>query len=262
MKWHELSWPRIKELDKHLPVLIPLGSIEQHGLHLPLCTDTVQVDEIATRVEARLDQCVVRLPTLWIGSSHHHRHFPGTLSLSPAQYTRVIEEITSSILGAGFRRLFFLNGHGGNETPVAQALSNLASTDELASNSLLTMSSWWTVGAPDAEKLNMATPGISHACEYETSLMLWLRPHLVDLTQSVDVDERLETSWLRGVKRVSVFRRFSRMTATGNLGMPTKASADKGEAMLRAVVDDVVAFLSEFATWPLPASLELEEARK
>src|SRR5215213_6629787 len=110
MQWSELDWPTIQDLNKGVPVVVPLGSIEQHGLHLPLCTDTCQVSNIAERAEQRLAESALFLPTLWLGSSHHHLDFPGTLSIRPSLYSRMIQELTTSILSAGFRRLFFLNG--------------------------------------------------------------------------------------------------------------------------------------------------------
>jgi creatinine amidohydrolase len=255
VKWHELKWPAVRDLDKQLPVVIPLGSVEQHGHHLPLVTDTAQVAAITEAVEARLGDRVLVLPTLWLGASHHHLDFPGTLSVRPSLYTQVLQDLAVSMLRAGFRRLFFLNGHGGNEVPAAQALGELASMDELAKQSLLAMANWWTVGKPDAARLQLASPAITHACEYETSLMLWLRPDLVDVGRAVDIAPAIDSAWLTGEKRVALFRRFAAMTATGNLDKPTAATPIKGEAILHAVVDDVVAFLEEFSSWALPSTL-------
>jgi creatinine amidohydrolase len=255
MKWHELKWPIVKAISKDLPVVVPLGSIEQHGLHLPLCTDTTQVASIADGVEARLETSVLLLPVLWLGSSHHHLDFMGTLSVRPSLYTQILQDLTKSILNAGFKRLFFLNGHGGNETPAAQALAELAATDPLAQEALLVMSSWWAVGKPDPKQHGLRTPAISHACEYETSLMLWLRPELVKLDRARDASPTIEDDWLTGEKRVALFRRFAAMTAFGSLGMPSAATAEKGKSIRDAVVDDIVTFLRAFAQWPLPSKL-------
>jgi creatinine amidohydrolase len=255
MKWQELKWPAVRQLNKDLPVVVPLGSIEQHGWHLPLCTDTTQVASIVEGVGEKLRDSALFLPVLWLGSSHHHLDFPGTLSIRPSLYSQVVQELANSVLSAGFRRLFFLNGHGGNETPAAQALAELAATDPLAKQSLLAMASWWSVGKPDAKRHNLDTAAISHACEYETSLMLWLRPKLVDLQFARDASLGLENSWLNGEKRVALFRRFSAMTASGSLGKPSVASAEKGKSILDAVVEDVVAFVQAFAEWPLPTEM-------
>jgi len=171
MLWHEQSWPTIQSLDKETPVVIPLGSLEQHGRHLPLFVDSIQVTTIAERVEQVLHDQILLTPTLWLGSSHHHKDFPGTISARPSLYSKIIITIAISILQAGFRRLLFLNGHGGNEVPVAQALAELAAQDDDANNAYLTYSSWWAVGGEGIkpDKHDLTTPFVSHACEYETS---------------------------------------------------------------------------------------------
>lgn len=250
-----MKWPAARKLDKNLPVVIPLGSVEQHGLHLPLCTDTTQVEAIANGVEDAMGNRVLLLPVLWLGSSHHHLDFPGTLSVRPTLYTQLLQDLTISILRAGFKRVFYLNGHGGNETPTAQALAELISADELAAHALLAMASWWSVGKPRPDQHGLKTTAISHACEYETSLMLCLRPDLVEMGHAQDHSSDLDDAWLTGEKRVTLYRRFSSMTATGGLGSPTAATAAKGKSILAAVTYDVVAFLHAFAQWPLPSTL-------
>ncbi|MFA9480031.1 creatininase family protein [Phycisphaerales bacterium AB-hyl4] len=255
MWWHETSWPTIDALPKDRPVVIPLGACEQHGRHLPVFVDTIQVTAIAEQVERRLAEQVIVTPTFWLGSSHHHLDFPGTVSVRPTLYTQVIQDVARSILRAGFRRLFFLNGHGGNEVPGAQALADLVATDDLADAAHLTFASWWQVGGQSlkADRHDMASPQITHACEYETSMMLFLRPDLVQQQLAQDVELVLDKQWCvtGGVK---VFRRFHRLTDTGNMGSPSTASSEKGQSICNAVVDDIVAFLESFAGWPdLPA---------
>jgi creatinine amidohydrolase len=250
MLWHELSWPAIQATDKNIPVVIPLGSCEQHGHHLPLLTDTIQVTALAEQVEQHLRDKILLTPTLWLGSSHHHKDFPGTLSVLPSLYTQVIQSITQCVLQAGFRRLFFFNGHGGNEVPAAQALSELVAADDHADDAYLVFASWWQIGkdAIEPKRHGMATANITHACEYETSMMLFMRPDLVDTEKACDPTPAFKSPWLsRGVQR---FRRFHRLTPTGNFGQPTAATANKGQAMSAAIIQDVASFLQDFATWP------------
>lgn len=254
MLWHEQSWPAMRQMSKQLPVVVPLGSVEQHGHHLPLFVDSIQVSEIARRVEQRLADRILMLPTLWLGSSHHHMDFPGTVSVLPSLYTQIIKSVARSILSAGFRRIFFLNGHGGNEVPAAAALTELVAEDEAANDAYLTFGSWWSVGrdALLSEKHGMKTPGLSHACEYETSMILFLRPDLVKLAEARDNTPIINNRWHNTDafgSKVGVYRRYNRFTASGNLGTPSAATAKKGESMTAGVVDDVVAFLTEFATW-------------
>ena len=253
MWWHEQSWRTIQSLKKDIPVVIPLGSIEQHGHHLPLCVDTAQVTAIAERAEKALGDDALVLPTLWLGCSEHHMDFPGTVSVRPSLYSEMIKSVARSVLRADFKRIFFLNGHGGNETPASQALTELAGEDDIADAAHMAFASWWQVGrdAIAPKKHAMSTAAISHACEYETSLMLAIRPELVDLAAAKDYKPVLSTPWYSSGDggKVRLFHRFHRLTAAGSMGQPSAGSADKGRSMLDALVADVVAFIRDFATW-------------
>jgi creatinine amidohydrolase len=251
MLWHEQPWPRIQSLDKELPVVVPLGSVEQHGRHLPLVVDTAQVTAIAERAEKALGDAALFLPTLWLGCSDHHMDFPGTVSVPPDVYALMIRRVAKSILNAGFWRILFVNGHGGNETPGAQALTQLVAEDDVADGACLAFSSWWQLGrdACAPQRHDMTTPGISHACEYETSLMLALRPELVAMNNVREAPPVHGGTWYDSGK-VKLFRRFHRITAAGNLGKPGAATAEKGRSMLDAITADVVSFVREFSTWP------------
>jgi len=258
MLWHEQSWPAIQAMDKNLPVILPLGSCEQHGHHLPVFVDSIQVDAIATAVEKKLADRVLMLPTQWLGSSHHHLDFPGTVSLRPSLYSEMIKDMARSVLSAGFKRVFFLNGHGGNQIPGAQALSELVAEDEAANSAMLCFSSWWHVGseAIKPEKHGMTTHGVSHACEYETSLVLFLRGDLVDMAKVRPTRPVIDDAWLNTERagRVGLYYRFNRVTSFGNMGSPQNATAEKGKSMFNALIDEIASFLDTYATWPvLPA---------
>lgn len=258
MWWHEQTWPTIAGLDKKTPVVIPLGSIEQHGHHLPVYVDSFQVQAVAERVERAMSDRVLMLPVQWLGCSHHHKDFPGTVSLLPELYSQVIQSIARCILRAGFTRIFFLNGHGGNQVPAAQALTQLVAECDKADAAMLAFASWWAVGreALKPEKHGMGTPAITHACEYETSMILALRPELVKLHLAKEAPTTLANDWWKNESggRVTVFHRFHRMTAAGSMGKPTLATPEKGESMLNGVVNDTVSFLDDFRTWSdLPA---------
>lgn len=254
MLWNELSWPQISQLDRELPVVLPLGSLEQHGLHLPLFVDTIQVQAIAQGVEARLPKEMVLLPTLWLGCSEHHRDFPGTISVPASIYAQVIQNIARSILRHGFRRLFFLNGHGGNELPASHGLTELIGTDDQAEAAQIGFASWWQLGSEAIQppRHGMTSGHISHACEYETSLMLAIRPDLVAMPQARDTPPALKNYWVNSEfgGRVRIFRRFHRFTAIGSMGSPTVATKAKGESLLEALIDQTERFIREFATWP------------
>jgi creatinine amidohydrolase len=254
MLWHEQSWPAIDGASRELPVVIPLGACEQHGRHLPLFVDTIQVSAVAQRVNERMGASILMAPVLGLGSSHHHLDFPGTISVRPSLYGEIIKDVARSVIAAGFKRIFFLNGHGGNEIPAAAGLTDLIATDDRAESCYLTFASWWQVGkaALDPKRHGLKTPAITHACEYETSMLLFLRPDLVRMGEATAHTPVLSSEWHHSEygRRVSMYRRFHRLTQAGSMGDPTAATAEKGRSMLDTVVDDVVKFLGEFATWP------------
>lgn len=256
MIWYERSWPEIAAADQNTPVIIPLGACEQHSHHLPVFVDTLQVEAIARQVESQLKDQVLLAPTLWLGSSHHHKDFAGTLSLTPLLYAQVIQQVALSIMNAGFKKILFLNGHGGNRIPAANALADLVATNDHADETYLILTNWWEISAPQisAQKLNMIQPVISHACEYETSLMLAIRPDLVYPDRIKEQINVLANDWWTpdddSKARVAVFRRLHRLTAAGSTGQPSAATEQKGKDILSAVTTEITRFLHDFATWP------------
>src|SRR3978361_367235 len=107
MQLGDRGWTDIQQLVDRV-VVVPLGSLEQHGHHLPLFTDSLIGTEVARRAEAELGDEALFLPMLWIGASYHHRTFPGTVSISNDVYTRVLVDMLESLISTGFRRIFLL----------------------------------------------------------------------------------------------------------------------------------------------------------
>jgi creatinine amidohydrolase len=253
MLWQELSWCEIDAIDRNIPVMIPLGACEQHGHHLPTGVDTIQVTALANDVEKQLASHVLLTPVVPIGSSHHHIDFPGTISLRPSVYAQVINDIAQSIIKSGFRRLFFLNGHGGNRVPGSQALSELVALYDSADAATIAFANWWDVAGKSISEIGFAQPVMGHACEMETSLMLELRADLVRPDKRPSRDAVLRNEWFDSEsdagKRVMVFHRFHRFTSEGPLGHPEMASAEKGARLRQKAVAEIVAFLSDFSTW-------------
>ena len=121
-----LSWPDVRQLNvADLVVMLPTGSFEQHGPHLPFTVDSDLVEAISAKVERRLSQKVLLLPTLWPGMSTHHNAFPGTMDVPQLIYIQLISELGQSMARMGARKAFFLNGHGGNDIPLRAALREL-----------------------------------------------------------------------------------------------------------------------------------------
>ena len=255
MYWHELTSDAIEALDRELPVVIPLGSCEQHGHHLPVFTDTFQLEAITSRLEARLSDRLVMAPVLWLGASHHHMDFPGALSVPPKLYSEVIQSLADCFLRHGFRRLFFLNGHGGNLVPASHALTDLIVRDDRADAGSIALASWWSVAAYKIgpNEHGMQSPQLTHACEYETSLVLAIREDLVRLAGVADGHEEKARPWTvdpRWAGKVEGFHRFHRWTSSGHMGNPAAANAEKGRSLLEAIVAGLAEFLEDFGKWP------------
>ena len=116
MKLGEMNWPDIQELAKdQLVGVYPIASFEQHGPHLPLLTDTMETSEIVNRLDQRISDQLVCLPTQWLGYSFHHMRFGGSLTATSETHIRLIVETVSGLIGAGFNKVLIVNGHGGNQ---------------------------------------------------------------------------------------------------------------------------------------------------
>jgi len=127
LKWGELTSEDFKRLAKaETLVLFPIGSMEQHGPHLPVSTDSLIVDAVVDGVVEELDdvQCIV-LPILWCSKSNEHIAFPGTIFLSPETFVHVVDDISASVARAGFKRLVFMNWHGGNTDLLASIIVDI-----------------------------------------------------------------------------------------------------------------------------------------
>ena len=236
MKLGEMNWPAIDELDKGSVVAVfPIASFEQHGWHLPLLTDTIETTGIVDRLDARIGERVVCLPTQWLGYSLHHMRFGGSLTATSQTHVNMIVETVDGLLEAGFERVLVLNGHGGNRADLRVAQQDLKKMHPKAQ---VWGASWWEVAAPQLDAIKEAGPtGSGHAGEMETSLMLTLRPDLV-LTDRLHADGFRPESQYQD--RVTRFLRIDEESERGNVGDPTVASAEKGERMLSAIVDSLI----------------------
>ena len=235
-------------------VILPLGAIEQHGPHLAVSTDTDIVTMVAMAAEEELGDLVMLCPALSFGSSHHHLSFGATLSLSPALYTQVVVDLVGSLLQNGFRRIVLLNGHGGNITPVKQALAVLNADNALSREANIVLATYWEL-ADFAGKAPMESPALSHACEYETSLMLHLFPSKVFMDK-VERAGRPASNGYTGweddepYRGVTIFKGTEYISSNGSSGEPQLATAEKGAHLYEKAVGALVKFLKAFAKWP------------
>lgn len=231
MKFAELTAPAIQRIDRERTLVVaPIAACEQHSDHLPVITDTVLCGAVADGLEAALPDQILVLPVQWLGASDHHLPFGGTLTASLPTYEAMLVELLTPLLDAGFRRMFLLNGHGGNIDPLRVALRRL---DAQYPKAILTGSAYWELAEPELAALCTGPrKSVGHACEIETSMMLHLRPDLVQ--KDLIRDDPCPAPEALG----SLFwaRDFGRRTDHGAVGYPEHATADKGAMMLGAIV--------------------------
>lgn len=179
-QFDSLDRDTLSSLASEVTVIIPLGSTEQHGHHLPTRTDAAIVEALARGAAAKAAERgrFLVAPTLAYGCSHHHVPFGGTLTVTAATYISLICDVVSSLAQQRFRSIVLLNGHGGNDAPIRVAVDRL--TNELLCPAHVVAASYWTIAAAAAPSEKWE-PG--HAGSFETSAMLVLAPELVDLAR-------------------------------------------------------------------------------
>ena len=247
MKFAEMTFPQLRAVPRDACVVVaPIAACEQHSHHLPTCTDTVLVTGVADGVESALKDAVLQLPTLWLGASHHHLRFGATLSASVDVHVDILCEIVEPLLADGYRRLLILNGHGGNIDTMQMALRRLQPRYR---DRILCAGSYWDLAAKELAALAEGPrKNMGHACEFETSMMLALRPDLVRRAEIRD-DLPVEDETLRGLYLAEdMFQR----TDHGAVGYPELASAEKGQRFLAASVGRTVEVVKALLARAMP----------
>ena len=231
MRFAELTWPDIRKIDRqHSVVLCPIAACEQHSHHLPTYTDAILVTAVAEGVEQAAGATTLLLPTLWLGASHHHLRFGATLSVDAALHSQILAGMLAPLLDDGFKRVLILNGHGGNIDTLHVALRLL---QPKYSDRCLCGASYWELASEEfAAIAEGPQKDMGHACEYETSMMLHLRPDLVRKDE-IKNDGLAAQAALRGLYLADD---LSQMSIRGCVGFPELASALKGEQLLQAAI--------------------------
>lgn len=254
MTWEECN----AAVDYHTIAILPLGSTEIEGSHLPLGVDTITAHAIAERLAGETG--VLIGPTLPIGYSKWFRPFSGTISLEYDTFTRVLIEYSKCLIDNGIKRLLFLNSHKGNSPAIQYAAHILMAEQSI----LVSEINIWKLANDLIKKTNglITENKFTHGGEIMTSMMMALNPELVVTgrmkTGSVIsppnsgfkfLNSTGETEFLNSVQ--TVYQRVNRITDSGILGDPMPASSEKGRTILKMLVAYIKAFLKEFKQLPV-----------
>ena len=239
----EMTWPQARRRFAEVDLaLLPVGAIEQHGPHLPLDTDAFDADYLCRRVaEACSDPRPLVLPLIPYGVSYHHEDFAGTLSISNETLSRLVYEIGMDVARQGIKKLLIINGHGGN-APALQFAAQQINRD----GHIFTCVDTGETSDADVEAL-AETPGDVHAGEIETSTSLFNRPHLVRLDQAESFVPDFSSHYLQfsSVRSVEWYARTAKISESGVMGDPSRATREKGEKMWEVMVRHLVQLVED-----------------
>jgi creatinine amidohydrolase len=245
VRWANLKAYELRDLAAQgAIVVVPVAAMEQHGPHLPVMVDSLLCGAVAERGAARVAdrRPVVVTPTVWSGLSEHHMPFGGTITLDLPTFMALLRCVCGSLQRHGFERVLLLNGHGGNEAALRVAVDQI--TPDLGMT--LVSATYWHLAAERFKAILERQSGLRHACEAETSMVLALRPELVDPSRFEEAKTSEDEGGIEGAHR---WRSFSARTASGALGDPTAASAEKGERLLDAAASALAELLLEDQFW-------------
>jgi len=247
MRFQDMTWPLLRNVPRDQTlVLAPIAACEQHSHHLPTFTDTLLVTAVAGGVEQQLPQQVLLLPTLWMGASAHHLRFGATLSANVDTHVQILCDLITPLLEDGYERILILNGHGGNIDTMQMALRRLQPRNQTKQ---MTAASYWDLAQKElAELAEGPRKSMGHACEFETSMVMALRPDLVR-TEEIKNDPPNDNPVLRGLY---ISEDMHQRTQRGAVGYPELASAEKGRKCLAAAITRTVEVVQALLARPLP----------
>ena len=260
------KWPDVSDyLSKNDLILFPVGSIEQHGRHLPMMTDSAWATDVAEAVAAQ--ENVLICPPLYFGWSPHHMAFPGTITLKPETMIQVIMDVCNSLIYHGFKKILILNGHRvANLPPIEIAASKLRNSTQ----AYIGIVDLALIVVEEVRKIcESGTGEFGHADEIETSFMLYKHPESVDMTKAEkniskgkskffhsfsSPDRGLDGNRFWSKPTISEWRKSTE--PSGMKGDATLGTAEKGEKIFEAIVANTIEVVHEVS------KIEIESINK
>lgn len=244
--WKELTAPElVAQAKADALVVLPVASMEQHGPHLAVGVDTVLCEAVCKSSAGALagEMPIVVAPTLWCGMAEHHMQRGGTFTFDIPTYRAVLLSFLKSIERHGFKRVFIVNGHGGNIAALTAFLPDFQRETGLT----IRVTTYFELAQPGIGAVLEDQDRIRHACEGETSMMMTVAPDLVRKDKLPDaVGPARQTPLPANVGR---FRSYGVLTPSGVVGDARRATAAKGEKLMAACRDALVSAIRDPETW-------------
>jgi creatinine amidohydrolase len=246
-----MTWPEVKEAAARPCVaIVPIATLEDHGPHLPIDTDLLLCASICELAASLAADRTILVPPINHGYSPHHMDFPGAITIGAHTLIDYGLDVCKSLAHHGFKRILIVNGHGSN-TPFTDIIARLSVVHTGALTAAVNY--WAAPGVCEvAQSLRESEPvgGMNHACEFETSLYLALRPNLVDMSKAVaELSHRPSknywTDLIAGDGPLAMMEYWSQLSESGVMGDPTTATAAKGRALLDAAAKGLVELVDE-----------------
>ena len=256
----DMTWPEIRDVAKENRVaLVPIGTVEDHGPHLPVDTDVRLCYEVCKRAGELVPDDVVVLPPVVHGYNPHHMDFPGSLSIGPETFVNYVLDICKSLVRHGFKRILLANGHGSN----AHLLDSVARRIVIETEGdVLCCARFYFSSARMDEMIQQiceeAPNTGGHADELETSLYLAVRPEMVDMSKAVKELRSQSLSVEPGIARnvPDIWPHWSTHTQSGILGDATLASEEKGVKLLEAASSGLADIVKELKRREIPKRVD------
>ena len=262
-RYEYLTWPEINEAAEAGKVLLlPIGSTEQHGHHLPLDVDNFLATNVCLEAAKKSPRELLVMPNIPYGYNEHAQDFPGTIHVTYEHFIEYCLDVVKSAAYAGFDRIIIVDGHGSNE----HLCEFIARRATLETDALVATTMWTNLVKQEFEEIrDSEMGGAAHACELETSAYLYLDPDRVQMDKAADHyggaagsegSKYLYVDLAKGWGPVKVVKWTSSSTPNGVSGAPTLGTAEKGKVLIEAASDHLVAFSQEFRTMPEPVRVD------
>jgi creatinine amidohydrolase len=244
--WKELTAEDLRaKAAANAIVVLPVASMEQHGPHLPVGVDTFLCEAVCrSGAEIAKDVPVVVAPTLWCGMAEHHMAFGGTFTFDIPTYQAVLAAFLRSIERHGFRRVFIVNGHGGNIAALNAFLPDFARAFALK----LYATTYFEMSKDDLAQFLEDQKYVHHACEVESSMMMVVAPDTVKHDRLPEAFGLLNGDPRRAFP-ANRFESFKQLTPSGVVGDARRANADKGKKLLAVCAAGLAATLKNREMW-------------